>query len=85
MTYIYGLINILEQQYIYFSLITIVISLAVLVFSKNNPIGFSAVFIIFMIIGYLNNIYPIWLVLGVGMTMMTFSIFINFKTRRFII
>jgi hypothetical protein len=85
MTYIYGLINILEQQYIYFSLITIVISLAVLVISKNNPIGFSAVFIIFMIIGYLNNIYPIWLVLGVGMTMMTFSIFINFKTRRFII
>lgn len=85
MTYIYGLINILEQQYIYFSLITIVISLAVLVISKNNPIGFSAVFIIFMIIGYLNNIYPIWLVLGVGMTMMTFSIFINFKSRRFII
>jgi hypothetical protein len=85
MTYIYGLINILEQQYIYFSLITIVISLAVLVISKNNPIGFSAVFIIFMIIGYLNNIYPIWLVLGVGMTMMTFSIFIKFSIRRFII
>jgi hypothetical protein len=74
MTYIYSLLNILETNYVWYSIIVIAIGLIAFTATKNS-IAFWITTIALIIIGFIDSIYPLWFMLLTGFASITFMIY----------
>ena len=74
MTYIYSLLNILETNYIWFSIIALSIGLIAYITTKNS-IAFWIIEMGMIIIGYIENILPEWFMVLAGFSFIVFMIY----------
>ena len=74
MTEIYNLLNILEMNYIWFSIFALGIGLIAYFITKNS-IAFWIIEMGMIIIGYIENIFPEWFMVLDGFAFIVFMIY----------